>query len=128
MTLILRYWREAGLLAAGVIILLLSFMLRASNAERDQCGRENKTWASTSKTQEESIITLQDALNRKNAETDARNAALTKQLEDDAKSRAQSDLRAATTQKRLDALNRIAANGTSVCGVSDELRAALKGL
>lgn len=124
----LRYWREIGLGIAAMLLVIATALWRTTDAKLDQCNREAKVWAKANKTQEQSITTLMEALDRKEAETAARAAELAKQREDDANSRAQSDLKAATTQKRLDALNRIARDGTSVCGVSDELRAALRGL
>ena len=126
--MILQYWREIGLGFAAMLLVTVTALWRTSEAKLDQCNREAKVWAKTSKTQEGSIVTLQDALDRKNAESDARGreAAAAKAREQAALQ--EMDFKARGMQSRIDTLNRIAANQNSVCGVSDELRGALEGL
>ena len=128
MTLLLRYWREIGLGIAAMLLVTVTALWRTTDAKLDQCSREANVWAKTSRVQEGSIITLQDALDRKNAESVARGREA-----DAAKAREQAalqemDFKARGMQSRIDTLNRIAANQNSVCGVSDELREALNGL
>lgn len=128
MTFALHYWREIGLGFAAILLVTVTALWRTSEAKLDQCNREAKVWAKANKTQEGSIVTLQDALDRKNTESDARGreAAAAKAREQAALQ--EMDFKARGMQSRIDALNRIARDSNSVCGVSDELREALNGL
>lgn len=128
MTFALRYWREIGLGIAAMLLVTVTALWRTTDAKLDQCNREAVVWARTSKTQEGSIVTLQDALDRKNAESDARAAELTAARQREAQAAAQMDARAATARSQIETLNRLAKSGNSVCGVTDELREALRGL
>ena len=122
------HWK---LIAAGLLVLALAYQTltkRAVVAERDQLAREAVIWKEAHETQEQSILDLVAALNRKNAETDERAAALAKARGEAARLAAEMDARAATTRDRITRLNDMARNENSVCGVSDRLMEALDGL
>lgn len=128
MTFALRYWRELALGLAIIVAVTAIAFWRISEAKLGQCNREAKTWAKTNKTQEQSIVTLMEALDRKNAETVARGRELEAARAREQTALQEMDFKARGAQERIDRLNRIADSQNSVCGVSDELREALDGL
>lgn len=114
-------------LAIGLIFILLA-RIDGCNEARGMLRTTLDVHEMNDVTQEKSIADLSAALDRKDAESDARAAELTAARQREAQATAQMDARAATARSQIETLNRLAKSGNSVCGVTDELREALEGL
>jgi prefoldin subunit 5 len=76
----------------------------------------------------ESVATLRDALDAKNAESLARAAALEKARQEAAQAQADAERRFRSTQSRIDALRAAVGQNSGDCDVPEEVTDALAGL
>jgi chromosome segregation ATPase len=76
----------------------------------------------------ESVATLRDALDAKNAESLARAAALETARQESAQAQADADRRFRSTQSRIDALRAAVGQNGDDCSIPEEVTDALAGL
>lgn len=121
----LKFAVPAVLLA---LLVIQTTRMHTAHVERDVARRENAQWAKTSKAQEQSIRDLFAALENGERQTAARAAEFERVREQDKRDVIAANTAAQSTQAQIEQLKRLAREGSAPCGVSDALRAALKGL
>lgn len=102
--------------------------MHAAKVERDQLQREATQWADRVQTQTQSIWSLVSVIDGYNAEAEQRAQDYEAVRAADASNRADADGKASITQAQIARLKQLGRDGTVPCGVSDDLRDALKGL
>jgi len=117
---------------ALLLALLAAFVqgqrMHGAKVERDQLRTEAVQWADRVQTQTQSIWSLVSVIDAYNAEAERRAKAYEDVRATDASNVAASDASAKQTQAQIDRLKQLGRDGTVPCGVSDDLRNALKGL
>ncbi len=125
--------RLVTILGIGLALALTSAFVQgqrmhAAKVERDQLQREATQWAERVQTQTQSIWSLVSVIDAYNAAAEQRARDYEVVRDADAINRADADGKATDTQAQIARLKQLGRDGTVPCGVSDDLRDALKGL
>lgn len=118
-------------MAFAVLIALCAFLtlrLYSVDGDRDEWRDKAKSEVAAHKVTMESVKTLRDALDQKNAESLARAKALQDARSEAAQARADAERRYATTKARIDALRSAVGQNGDDCSVPEEVTDALAGL
>lgn len=118
-------------MAFAVLIALCAFLgwrLHSVDGSRDDWRDKTKSEVAAHKVTLESVKTLRDALDQKNAESLARAKALQDARSEAAQAQADAERRYATTKARIDALRAAVGQNGDDCSVPGEVSDALAGL